>query len=190
MDLIGIKYSELGGKGDCTQLWNQFTEKSEREREITSKWLAVVEKNMLHSVSLRRNIPHEEAVAIKSRVFHPREALRAKLIDSVSTFEEFRALNYPNHAVENVVYRLDGTRLHHSFTLRELSAISALLEIAELPSVALLSSENLFLSALSDVFQLLQARLQSETSLDELDLFLGHAFAKIRGETGQGGLAF
>ena len=152
MDLIGIKYSELGGKGDCTQLWNQFTEKSEREREITNKWLAVVEKNMLHSVALRRNIPHEEALAIKNRVFHPREALRARLIDSVSTFEEFRALNYPNHAVENVVYRLDGTRIHHSFTLKELSAISVLLEIAELPSVTLLSSENLFLSALTDLF--------------------------------------
>jgi len=188
MDLLGIKYGELGGKGDCTQLWNQFTAKSEKERETTQKWLGVVEKNMIDSVSLRRNVPREEALAIKSRVFHPREALRARLIDSVSTFEEFKALNFPNHAVEDVVYRLDGTRLHHSFTLKELSALSALLEVADLPGVALLSSEDLLLSALGDVFELLQARLLSETSLDELEQFLGAAFARMEGGAGQGGL--
>lgn len=188
MELLGISYSELGGKGDCSQLWNQFTAKSEKERAVTEKWLGVVEKNMIDSVSLRRSIAREEAVAISSRVFHPREALRARLVDSVSTFEEFKALHFPNHAVEDVVYRLDGTRLHHSFTHKELSAIAALLEIADLPSVALLTSQDLLLSALRDVFELLQARLLGQSSLDELDQLLGEAFARMEGGAGQGGL--
>lgn len=49
----------------------------------------------------------------------------------------------------------------------------------ELPNVALLSSEDLLLSALNDLMGLLQARLASEASLDELELFLQEAFAKI-----------
>lgn len=32
MDLVGIKYSELGTNNQSSQLWNQFVEKSEREK--------------------------------------------------------------------------------------------------------------------------------------------------------------
>ncbi len=113
---MGIKYSELGGKGESTQLWNQFAEKTEREKELTKKWLAVVEKNMVNSVAYCRKISREDALAISGKVFHPREALKAKLIDSISSFEEFAAVNFPNHAVEDVVYRLDGTRLRATLT--------------------------------------------------------------------------
>ncbi len=42
----------------------------------------------------------------------------------------------------------------------------------EMPNVAMLSSEDLLLSALKDVFEVLQARLQGDSSLDELDAFL------------------
>lgn len=101
-------------------------EKNEKEKEITKKWLTVVEKNMIDSVAQRRKIGREEALAIKNKVFHPRDALKAKLIDSISTFEEFTAVNYPNHTVEDVVYRLDGTRLRPTLTQQELSALSAL----------------------------------------------------------------
>jgi ClpP class serine protease len=130
---VGIKYTELGTKSSSSQLWNQFVEKSEKEQEITRKWLTVVEKNMIDSVSERRKIPKEEALALKNKVFHPREALRAKLIDSVSTFEEFAAVNYPNHSVEDVVYRLDGTRLRPTLTQKELSALTTLFEVAQMP---------------------------------------------------------
>lgn len=41
-----------------------------------------------------------------------------------------------------------------------------------MPNVAMLSSEDLLLSALKDVFEVLQARLQGDSSLDELDAFL------------------
>lgn len=110
---------------------------------------------------------------------HPRDALKAKLIDSISTFEEFTALNYPNHAVEDIVYRLDGTRLRPTLTQKELSALSMLFEVMEMPSVAMLSSEDVVLSALGEVLELLQARLMSDASLEELDLFLEAAFARI-----------
>ena len=127
--MIGIKYTELGTKNDSTQLWNQFVEKSEREKEITQKWLSVVEKNMIDAVVERRKIVREDAVALKNKVLHPRDALKAKLIDSIGTFEEFAALNYPNHSIEDVVYRLDGTRVRSTLTQRELSSISTLIEV-------------------------------------------------------------
>lgn len=143
---------------------------------------------MVDSVAERRKIPREEALAISSKLFHPTEALKAKLIDSISTFEEFAAVNYPNHAVEDVVYRLDGTRLRPTLTQQELSAISALFEVMEMPSVAMLSSEDLLLSALRDVVELLQARLNSDASLDELELFLEAAFARLSHGVEQSGL--
>lgn len=41
-----------------------------------------------------------------------------------------------------------------------------------MPNVAMLASEDLLLGALRDVFEVLQTRLQGESSLDELDAFL------------------
>lgn len=74
--------------------------------------------------------------------------------------------------MEDVVYRLDGTRVRSTLTQRELSAISTLVEVLEMPKVVMLSSEDLLLASLKDLFSLLEARLMSETSLEELDLFL------------------
>lgn len=47
LDLVGIKYTELGTKSESSQIWNQFVEKSEKEKEITKKWLGVVENNLV-----------------------------------------------------------------------------------------------------------------------------------------------
>jgi hypothetical protein len=52
------------------------------------------------------------------------------------------------------------------------------------------SSEDVLLSAFTDVFQLLQTRLASEASLDELELFLEEAFALISVKAAESGLVF
>lgn len=61
---------------------------------------------MVDSVAHCRKISREDALAISSKLYHPRQALQAKLIDSISTLEEFVAVNFPNHTVEDLVYRL------------------------------------------------------------------------------------
>lgn len=81
---------------------------------------------MAESLKKTRNIAKEDVLALKNKVFHPKDALKAKLIDSIKTFEEFSALSFPNHQVEDVVYRLDGTRLRSTFTQKELSALNTL----------------------------------------------------------------
>lgn len=61
-------------------------EKSEKEKEITKKWLGVVENNLVDSVVRRRKIAREDVEGLKNKVFHPRDALKLKLIDSINTF--------------------------------------------------------------------------------------------------------
>jgi len=51
---------------------------------------------MIDSVHQQRGIPKDQLLSIKNKLYHPNEALSLKLIDSVSTFEEFIDLNYPN----------------------------------------------------------------------------------------------
>jgi hypothetical protein len=132
----------------------------------------------------------EDVLALKSKVLHPREALKAKLIDNITTFEEFTSLNYPNHNVEDVVYRLDGTRLRSTLTQQELSALETFFEVIEMPNVALLSSEDLLLSSVKEIIDLLHIRLESNSSLDEFDLFLGDLFDRLEGKVSQGALLF
>ena len=47
----------------------------------------MVSSNLIKTVSEARNIPKESIESIKNKVFHPKEALRLKLIDKISTFE-------------------------------------------------------------------------------------------------------
>jgi ClpP class serine protease len=106
LQLVGVRHEELGCQHDSSRLWNQFVEKSQREKEFTHKWLDVVEEGMLQSVHHRRNIPKENLSAIRSQVLHPAEALRLKLIDAICTFEQFKGTNFPNCEVEEHVYRI------------------------------------------------------------------------------------
>lgn len=73
---------------------------------------------MVDEINKRRKISKEEIVAIRNKVFHPQDALKLKLIDEVSTFENFKETNYPNHSVDDYVYRIDGTRLKNILTAR------------------------------------------------------------------------
>ena len=84
---------------------------------------------MINSVSERRGVPKETLNEIKSKVFHPKDALKHKLIDSVSTFEEFMEVHYPNSTVEDYVYRIDGKRLRHNLSDREMTALNNFFEI-------------------------------------------------------------
>lgn len=54
---------------------------------------------MISSLQQRRGIPKEQIANIRNKLYHPNEALNLKLIDSVSTFEEFVQLNYPNDKI-------------------------------------------------------------------------------------------
>ena len=51
---------------------------------------------MIDSISARRNIPKEELSGIRSKIMHPRDALKMRLVDSLGTFEEFVDSNFPN----------------------------------------------------------------------------------------------
>jgi ClpP class serine protease len=79
---------------------------------------------MIKSVQQRRNIPKDTLTAIKNKLYHPKDALALKLVDSIGTFEEFVDVNFPNHNIENVVYKVDGVRLSHNLTDREISALT------------------------------------------------------------------
>lgn len=94
---------------------------------------------MINSISERRGISKEALTEIKSKVFHPKDALKHKLIDSVSTFEEFVNLHYPNSTIENYVYKIDGKRLRHNFSDQEMTALNNFVEVLEMPQVALMS---------------------------------------------------
>jgi hypothetical protein len=64
------------------------------------------------------------------------------------------------------------------------------LEVIEMPNVALLSSEDLLLSSINDIFELLQARLAKDAPLDELELFLSDAFTRIQFRGDQSRIVF
>jgi hypothetical protein len=42
LDLLGIRYEELGSKHEPSRIWNQFVEKNEREKQIAEKWIEKV----------------------------------------------------------------------------------------------------------------------------------------------------
>ena len=54
---------------------------------------------MINSIHERRTIPLDELNSISNKLMHPKDALRHNLVDSISTFEEFKALNFPNAEV-------------------------------------------------------------------------------------------
>ena len=42
---------------------------------------------------------------------HPKDALKLKLVDSISTFEDFVDINFPNSNIETLTYRIEGLRV-------------------------------------------------------------------------------
>jgi reverse gyrase len=42
LDLLGIRYEELGSKHESSRICNQFMEKKEREKQIAEKWIEKV----------------------------------------------------------------------------------------------------------------------------------------------------
>jgi ClpP class serine protease len=131
---------------------------------------------MINSIHQRRGIPIEELKGIKSKIMHPRDALRLKLIDSVGTFEEFKDLNFPNTSVEKFTYRIEGFRIGHRFTSREMNAITTFFELLEMPQVALFSNSDPLVESMSELLKLLEGRLQSGEGLDSLDSWLSELF--------------
>lgn len=97
---------------------------------------------MIDSVHQQRGLPKEQLLSIKNKLYHPNEALSLKLIDSVSTFEEFVELNYPNDKVEDHVYQIDGTKIKQNLTERELAAISNFFQVSQMPQVPLFSNSD------------------------------------------------
>lgn len=99
-------------------MWHQFAEKSEKEEQAAKKWLNVVQERMIQGVSRRRKLTTQTVTSIGQKLFHAQDALKIGLVDGLSTFEEFKATNFPNHRVEDFVYRVDGTRVGQTINQR------------------------------------------------------------------------
>ena len=113
---------------------------------------------------------------------HAKDALRLKLVDSVSTFEEFADVNFPNSPIEDYTYRIEGMRFGNIPSKKEIKVITNFFEILAMPQVALFSSNDPLLESMAELFSLLDSRLQSGLDLDSLDFWLESFFTSMKGE--------